>query len=97
MADALGSLLALHGQAAAAGLVAVDPAGCSRRFDVEGEGRRQGQVSGEEERTASRVERQGGSATRECPFVWGGGGMKRKDRVRQRDGSKPKHGGKWES
>lgn len=61
MADALGPLPALDGQAASAGLVAVHPAGCHRGVHVEGEGRRQGEVPREEEMTGGSEEREGES------------------------------------
>lgn len=58
VADALGPLPALDSQAAPAGLVAVHPAGCHRSVHLEGGGgRRQGEVTGEEGRTAGPEER----------------------------------------
>lgn len=62
MADALGPLPALNSQPASAGLMAVDPAGCSGNVRTTGERWRQGQVSGEEERTGGSEGREGQSA-----------------------------------
>lgn len=97
MADALGPLPALHSQAAPAGLVAVHPTGCPHT-----EGRRQGQVPGEEERVAGPSEgREGESpreeARREESPRRARGGWRERERVRQRDGRREKHRGKRKS
>lgn len=102
MADALGPLPALHSQAAPAGLVAVHPAGCTRGAHVDTEGRRQGQVPGEEETVAGSSEgREGESpreeARREESPRGPRAGWRERERVRQRDGRQQKHGGKQKS
>lgn len=96
MADALGPLPALDSQAASAGLVAVHPAGCRRA--AEGKGRRQREVTGEEERTRGPSEREGESPREEARREEGRGGPgaggrrgawgRERQRVRQRDGCK---------
>ncbi len=107
MADALGPLPALDSQAASAGLVAVHPAGCRRsvRVRVEGEGPRQGAVTGEEERAGGSGEREGESPREQArreggrgrPRARGRQGVEWRDRVRRRDGCKQKHLGKRKS
>lgn len=105
VADALGPLPALDSQAASAGLVAVHPAGCRRMVHVEGEGRREGEVTGEEERTGGSEEREGESPREEArgeegrgePGARGRYGVGWRERVRQRDGRKRKHRGEWKS
>lgn len=100
MADALGPLPALDSQAASAGLVAVHPAGCRGSVRLEGGGRRQGEVTGQGERTAGPEERQGESPREQA---WEGArgrwgvGWRERERVRQRDGCKQKHRGKRKS
>lgn len=73
MADALGPLPALDGQASPAGLVAVDPAGCA------GEGQRRREAAGRE-----RVWRSEG-LEREMPRGGAGfaAGQRERDRVKQ--------------
>lgn len=99
MADALGPLPALDGQAASAGLVAVHPAGCRRSVRVEGEGPRQGEVTGEEKRAGASEEREGEPPREQARREDGRGrqGAEWRERVRRRDGCKQKHLGKRKS
>lgn len=73
MADALGPLTALDGQAASAGLVAVHPAGCRRSVHSNREGCRRGEVTREEDRTWGSEEREGESPREEARWGKGGG------------------------
>lgn len=87
VADALGPLPALNGQASSAGLVTVDPAGCG------GVGRRCGQTAAQERaRRSERRERE--PAREEAGF---GGGQRERDRVKQEEGCTHKRGGERQS
>lgn len=73
MADALGPLPALDGQASPAGFVAVDPAGCV------GEGWRRGEAAGQERARRSQG-REREPPREEAGF---GAGWRERDRVKQ--------------
>lgn len=100
MADALGSLPAFDGEAASARLVAVHPADCSRVIQVAGERGGQGEVS-EERGVGGSVEREGETPRQKARWAEARGkqgvGRRNRERVRRRDGSKQKLGGRWES
>lgn len=74
VADALGPLPALDGQAASAGLVAVHPAGCRPSVGPDGEGCRRGEVTREEDGTWGSEEREGESPREEARRGKGRGG-----------------------
>lgn len=83
MANALGPLPALNGQASSAGLVTIDPAGCA------GVGRWRGQTAAQERaRRSERRERE--PAREEAGF---GGGQRERDRVKQEERGTQKGGG----
>lgn len=107
MADALGPLPALDSQAASAGLVAVDPTGCHRSVHSAREGCRQGEVTREQGRMSGTEVRKGESPGEEVrweewmrkPGATGrwGVALRERDRVRQGNRCKQKHGGKRKS
>lgn len=87
VADALGPLPALNGQASSAGLVTIDPAGCA------GVGWWCGQTAGQE-RTRRSEMRERKPPREEAGF---GGGKRERDRVKQEERCKQKRGGERQS
>lgn len=87
MADALGPLPALDGQASPAGLVAVDPAGCAE------EGRRRGEAVGRER------ERRSEGGEREPPREGArfAAGQRERNRVKRGERHQQAGGGEWRS